>query len=111
MFQHDAFLWIVSEYAEFGSVKTLLAVLGTGLSEDDAIAVWGQAANGLAFLHRAQFLHRDVCAQNVVVSSGGEAKLAGTLMIAVADTSRDLLGSLTHAAPEVVWGTDYGEAC
>jgi serine/threonine protein kinase len=111
VFQHEAFLWVVAEYAEFGSVKLLLALLGNGMVEDDALAVWGQTARGLAFLHEHNVLHRDVCAANIVLDKTGTAKLAGTLMLFAVDTSRDLAGTLTHAAPEVVWGTDYGVAC
>ncbi len=99
---------MVSEYADFGSVKLLLASVGA-LCEEDALSLWGQTAHGLAYLHKCSVLHRDVCSANIVLDSTGTAKLAGTLMVSVADTSRDLLGTLTHAAPEVVWGTDYGE--
>ncbi len=110
----ESFLWIVSEYAEYGAVRSIVqACFGgsRGLGEEEAVAVLSQAAQGLAFMHGCSYLHRDVCGNNVILCGDGTVKLTGTYAVAVAETSRDLVGTLTHAAPEVVWGTDYAPAC
>lgn len=109
----DRYLWLVSQLSDMGSMQLLLqARWGEGLGETAVCGALEQVARGLAYLHEQQFVHRDVCAANILVSSSGLVRLSfGTYCVPLSEGTRDLVGSLTHAAPEVVWGTDYAPAC
>jgi serine/threonine protein kinase len=107
-------MWIVSEYAEYGTARSVMQTCfagARGLGEEETVAMLGQAAQGLAFMHASSYLHRDVCGNNFLVCRDGTVKLAGSYAVLAAEASRELVGTLTHAAPEVVWGTDYASAC
>ncbi len=91
--------WV--EGADLGAVVARCGPLPAGL----AAFVAREAALGLAAVHRAGVLHRDVSAGNVLIGQDGTVRLTdfglASLADAVADEVRGTLGTL---APEVVRG-------
>lgn len=76
------------------------------------LSMMKQVVDGLAFLHAKQWVHRDICGSHVLVCKNGTVRLCFSKdSCPVAEANRDLVGTLTHMAPEVVWGTDYSERC
>lgn len=107
VFSHEQFLWCVSELPEVGSCQRLLIERGgvsgrasargcwcsrrrQGLEESVVGAILKQALDGLAYLHARKWLHRDVCAANLLVCAGGIVKVRG---------GRALVLALTRLSP------------
>lgn len=113
-YTQNATLTIVMEYLSHGSVRDLLDALpGRALPEEAIAAVLAPLAAGLAYVHGAAKLHRDVKAANVLLGGGGEVKLAdfgvaGTLT-ATLKQRNTFVGSTYWMAPEVVSEDFYAE--
>lgn len=68
----DGLLWIVMEFASFGSVQSYLNSVvesSGGILQETALEVIRQAGTGLAHLHANGIIHRDVRAVNFLVAS------------------------------------------
>ncbi|GAB0492203.1 hypothetical protein MMPV_003464 [Pyropia vietnamensis] len=113
-YTQNATLTIVMEYLSHGSVRDLLDALpGRSLPEEVIAAILAPLAAGLAYVHGAAKLHRDVKAANVLLGGGGEVKLAdfgvaGTLT-ATLKQRNTFVGSTYWMAPEVVSEDFYAE--
>lgn len=67
----EDYIYIVSEYAEGGSLHEWLAANGgKAQSVNQAIEIVLEILNGLDFLHRAGFIHRDLKPANVLIRKG-----------------------------------------
>lgn len=64
------------EYCDGGALDSVMAELEKGLSESQIAYVCQQMCRGLAFLHSAKVIHRDLKAGNVLLTMGGGVKLA-----------------------------------
>ncbi|XP_077298165.1 sterile20-like kinase [Arctopsyche grandis] len=78
---HEAFfidqkLWMLIEYCDGGALDSVMAELEKGLSETQIAYVCQQMCRGLAFLHSAKVIHRDLKAGNVLLTMTGGVKLA-----------------------------------
>jgi len=74
-----------------------------------------QIGDGIRYMHRAGFIHRDVCPRNVLVDTTGTPKIID-FGLAVprgrTEGRRDLRsGTPTYMAPEQVRGTNIDERC
>jgi hypothetical protein len=83
-----------------------------GLSVPRLIGVARQLADGLAALHRAGQLHRDVKPSNVGIAADGRALLLdfGLATALDAATHARVAGTPSHMAPEQFWGWAPGPA-
>ncbi|GMF23478.1 unnamed protein product [Phytophthora lilii] len=69
-----------------------------------------QLARGLRYLHVSGIAHRDLCPENILISSTGDVKICnfGASTTRAAELSRDrVAGNLHYTAPEAVSGTWY----
>ncbi len=99
--------YLVMELIEGENLKTRIRREGA-LDPDEAARICGQVGRALAYAHSQGVVHRDIKAQNVLLSPHGEVKLAdfGIARLMEADdgealTRTDmLLGSADYLSPE-----------
>jgi serine/threonine-protein kinase len=96
--------FLVMEYVSGSSLRELIRDHGP-YAPDDARSVLSQIAEGLAAVHAAGVIHRDVKPSNVLVASDGTAKLGDFGVARALDVTRvtgtsTLLGTPAYMAPE-----------
>jgi serine/threonine-protein kinase len=101
---HHPFL--VMELIEGGTLRELLRERGP-MPPHAAAAVLSPVLGGLAVAHAAGLVHRDIKPENVLISDGGEVKLADFgLVRAVAEakitSTSVILGTAAYLSPEQV---------
>ena len=103
--------FFVMELCDGGSLADRMAAAGGRIAPDELVPIVAGISEGLAAVHQAGLLHRDVKPHNVMIA-GGRAKL-GDLGLArpeegVAQTSLTVagtaLGTLAYLAPERLAG-------
>ena len=107
----DETLAIVMDLVEGGDLRDLLASRGT-LTPSEVARTGAQVAAGLAAVHRAGIVHRDVKPENVLIdqASGGPVARVSDFGIArladasAATRSTMLLGTPNYMAPEITEG-------
>eukprot|EP01114_Cavostelium_apophysatum_P016593 TRINITY_DN4759_c0_g1_i4.p1 TRINITY_DN4759_c0_g1~~TRINITY_DN4759_c0_g1_i4.p1 ORF type:complete len:843 (+),score=174.90 TRINITY_DN4759_c0_g1_i4:907-3435(+) len=106
-------LWISMELFEGGSAHKILMKLGA-FSEDQISVICNHLVQALVAVHDANTIHRDIKADNVLVNSRGESKLAdfGVATNEVITTAKQLsaVGSPYWIAPEMLTGEAYNTA-
>ncbi|PWN34237.1 kinase-like protein [Meira miltonrushii] len=96
---HEAELWIVMDFAEGGSVRTLMKA---GLiAEKYACIIVRESLIALSFLHKSGIIHRDIKAANILLTTEGRIQLAD---FGVAAT---LVSSSVHSRRMTFVGTPY----
>lgn len=106
---HGTQLWIIMEYCGGGSCHDLIK---TGHVAEPHIAVILRGVlEALAYLHSEGKMHRDIKSANVLLTTGGDVKLAdfgvaGQLSASSAKTDR-IVGTPYWMSPEVVRRTGY----
>ncbi|GHO95114.1 hypothetical protein KSF_051620 [Reticulibacter mediterranei] len=74
---HDGMPYIVSEYAEGGSLRQYLKEHQGQLCElEEALAILSQIAQGLQHAHQQNIIHRDIKPENILFNGKKEALLA-----------------------------------
>ncbi|CAL8080180.1 unnamed protein product [Orchesella dallaii] len=68
-------LWICMEYCGGGSLQDIYHVTGP-LTESQIAYVCKETLRGLAYLHALGKMHRDVKGANILLTDGGDVKLA-----------------------------------
>eukprot|EP00300_Choanocystis_sp_HF-7_P003626 c12760_g1_i1.p1 GENE.c12760_g1_i1~~c12760_g1_i1.p1 ORF type:complete len:405 (-),score=77.63 c12760_g1_i1:1207-2421(-) len=100
----DGIISIVLEYMDCGSLKGLLARVGS-MPEGALAAVVAQVLTGLRYLHEVRRLvHRDLKPENILLSSDGFAKIADfgvskELENTLANCD-SFIGTVTYMSPE-----------
>ena len=72
-------MYLVTEFVEGGDAAKLADARGGQLSCSETVSIVSQALDALSFAHSLGFIHRDIKAQNILVSGAGReltAKLA-----------------------------------
>jgi len=105
--------YLVTEYADRGSLADILARQGPLPTEEAAVVGLG-VARALAAAHGLGIIHRDVKPANVLLTSSGEVKLADFgIARLLSGTSATTTGTVAftpeHVAPEVLKGSPAGE--
>ncbi|MDD3652947.1 MAG: Stk1 family PASTA domain-containing Ser/Thr kinase [Desulfotomaculaceae bacterium] len=108
----DAVDYLVMEYVEGDNLKNLIRSQGA-LPSDKAIQIARQVSDALKHAHENNIVHRDVKPQNILITSGGRAKLTdfGIARGATAATltqTDSIVGSVHYLSPEQAQGGNVG---
>eukprot|EP00005_Dracoamoeba_jomungandri_P005712 CAMPEP_0174252312 /NCGR_PEP_ID=MMETSP0439-20130205/1836_1 /TAXON_ID=0 /ORGANISM="Stereomyxa ramosa, Strain Chinc5" /LENGTH=431 /DNA_ID=CAMNT_0015332829 /DNA_START=62 /DNA_END=1354 /DNA_ORIENTATION=+ len=99
-------LWIVMEYCGGGSVKRLMNKTGKGLEELQIAAICRHSLKALRYLKQNKKVHRDIKADNILLSEQGAAKIADMGVAAqlqhTSDFQKTTIGTPYWMAPEMV---------
>ncbi|VDM39437.1 unnamed protein product [Toxocara canis] len=99
--------WLVMEYC-IGSAADIVEVHRRPLRECEIAAIVEQTLCGLAYLHEAGRIHRDVKAGNILLTDSGVVKLADFGSASVICPAQSFVGTPYWMAPEVILAMDEG---
>lgn len=106
----DTHSYLVLEYVNGGELFD--AIVGHGrLEEEDAIKLFRQIVSAVGYCHSLNICHRDIKAENILLTKCGQIKMADFGMAALHQTPNHKLttscGSPHYAAPELIRGGTY----
>ncbi|HEX8719381.1 MAG TPA: serine/threonine-protein kinase [Pyrinomonadaceae bacterium] len=100
---------IIMEYVDGQTVSERVSAYGAALPLAEAAYVFERVCEAVEYIHRHGVIHRDIKANNIKISSGGQVKLLD-FGIAKGQTSEQLtqtgsvIGTLQYLAPELIRG-------
>ena len=107
----DNNLWIVMEYCGAGSVKDILRLSKSTLSEETISALMYSVLHGLNYLHKNKLIHRDIKADNVLLTDDGEAKIAdfgvSAKVLSTYGSMDSVIGTPFWMSPEILSRKKY----
>ncbi len=98
--------YLVMEYAERGDLKAYVTRQGGSLVVDEALELMVQTLRGLSAVHRAGMLHRDIKAENLLLTGQRTIKLADFSIASVPneyltlEKANPVVGTFDYLAPE-----------
>ena len=112
--QEDGWLYLVMQYVDGEDLKHLIARMGS-LPAREARDIARQILTGLAAIHRAGVLHRDIKPQNVLIDHDGVARvtdfgIAQSHLDSGLTTVGTTIGTAAYMAPEQAQAGDLTEA-
>lgn len=75
-YYYNSKLWMLIEFCEGGAVDSIMNELEKPLTEPQIKYVCHELCQGLSFLHKNKVIHRDMKAGNVLLTIGGQVKIA-----------------------------------
>ncbi|KAI0949506.1 hypothetical protein AcW1_009097 [Taiwanofungus camphoratus] len=105
-------VWIVMEYAQGGSVRTLMKACKDGVVEEKYVAViTREVLMGLHYLHKSSIIHRDLKAANILITAAGKVMICdfgvSALLVTASSKRNTLVGTPHWMAPEVAHASAY----
>ena len=107
---------IYMEYAERGSLYTLISERGALYEKDVSRYCW-QIVQALAYIHEQKIAHRDIKCSNVLLDGYDNCKLSDfgiakqSQNLASVAGAHTLSGTVCWTSPEVLSGKNYGLKC
>lgn len=103
-------VWIAMEFAQGGSVRTLMQTSKDGaLEERFIVIIIREVLAGLSYLHKSAIIHRDIKAANILITAAGKVMICdfGVSALSASTTSKrnTLMGTPNWMAPEVAQPT------
>ncbi|KAG9316533.1 kinase-like domain-containing protein [Chiua virens] len=103
-------VWIAMEFAQGGSVRTLMQTSKDGVLEERfTVVITREVLVGLAYLHKSAIIHRDIKAANILITATGKVMICdfGVSALSASTTSKrnTLMGTPNWMAPEVAQST------
>jgi serine/threonine-protein kinase SIK3 len=106
---NDRYLCIVTEYASQGEVFEYL-IKNKRMPEKEARKMFHQIVDAVDYCHRKNIVHRDLKAENLLLDSEGNVKLADfgfSNYFKESELLKTFCGSPPYAAPELFEGISY----
>lgn len=106
-------LWIVMDYAEGGSVRTLMRA--APIAEQYAVVIVRETLVALSYLHKTGIIHRDIKAANILLTKQGKILLCdfgvAASLVSSASKRTTFVGTPYWMAPEVITtGKSYDQS-
>ncbi|KAG6865846.1 hypothetical protein C0991_011178 [Blastosporella zonata] len=100
-------VWIVMEFAQGGSVLSLMKASPNGCLEERYVSVIvREVLVGLSYLHKVPIIHRDIKAANILVTATGKVVICDfgvSALLATSSSKRNTLTGTPHwMAPELL---------
>lgn len=92
-------LWIVMDFAEGGSVRTLMKA--GPIAEKYAVVIVRESLVALSYLHKSGIIHRDIKAANILLT------LTGKVLLCDFGVAASLVSSSVHSKRSTFVGTPY----
>ena len=102
-------IYLIFEYVGTSNLSSYLKSKGR-LSEREAKQIFSQVLAGVSFLHGNFVCHRDIKAENIVMSSNKDVKIIDfgfSRKFKISEMLQSSCGSLFYASPEIVEGKSY----
>jgi aurora kinase, other len=111
-FEDDFNIHLVLEYAEGGELFYQLRGPEHTFSEKKAAAYIMDICKGVDFCHRSNVIHRDIKAENVLISSDGHLKIADFgWSVKTLSKCNSFCGTFEYLSPQICMGNSYGCDC
>lgn len=116
VFETSTHLYVVMEYVSNGTILDFLAGGKNRVNEKNSLRIAKQLIEAIAYLHASDIIHRDIKAENILVTEEGTIKLADFgLARRIDGVASDeyclssILGTPAYCSPEVVTRAQYGK--
>ncbi|MFN3267378.1 MAG: protein kinase domain-containing protein [Deinococcales bacterium] len=110
--EEDGRAFFTMELLTGGYISSLGALEDNVTELERFLQVAKEAALGLAYIHEAKLVHRDLTPRNILLDSNGHPRIMDFGLVYVSDATRDLtrtgytLGTPQYMAPEQAKGTE-----
>lgn len=100
-------IYCLLEFADRGTMFSLIKTVGRGLPEDQAAKLFADTAAGLQYLHGLHVVHRDLKPENILLFGAGPTAKIGDFGWCVELTAQEperktFCGTMDYLAPEML---------
>ena len=103
-------IWLILEYCSCGSLRDLMYSIERPFSEIEIATLIKMVLKGLIYLHDLNIIHRDIKAQNILLTEDGYAKLGDFgvgIQLKEKEFRHSKKGSPYWMSPQIVLQEDY----